>query len=90
MCAVRSQQYKLFNNTELFDLVNDPGETSNVIGEHQDVAANMRIAYDQWWEETKPLMVNEEATLSPVRPFFDMYYQQEKEQGIPDWVEPEL
>jgi len=89
-CAVRSQRFKLMNNVRLFDLLQDPGETRNVIDSFPDVVAEMRKAYDLWWEETKPLMVNEDVPLSSVRPYYEMYYKQEKEQGIPDWEEPGL
>ena len=29
----------------------------------------MRAAYDEFWKETRPLMVNEDAPMSPTRPF---------------------
>jgi arylsulfatase len=80
----------LLNNTELFDLQADPGETTNVIGKFPEVVEDMRKAYDLWWEETKPLMVNEDVPLSTVRPYYEMYYKQEKERGIPEWDEPEI
>jgi len=89
-CAVRSQRFRLVNNTELYDIENDPGEKVNVIEQFPDVAAEMQEAYEEWWKEVRPLMVNEDVPLSPTKPFFEMYFKQEKEQGIPDWVEPEI
>jgi arylsulfatase len=57
--AVRSQEYRFVNDTELHDMVQDPGEKQNVIGRHPDLVAEMRSFYDQWWDETRPLMSNE-------------------------------
>ena len=90
MCAVHSQRFKLLNNNELFDLENDPGESTNVIEKFPEVAAEMQKAYEEWWVEVRPLMINEDVPLLPTKPFFEMYYKQEKEQEIPDWEEPEL
>jgi arylsulfatase len=36
----------------------------------------MREAYDQWWTEVRPLMVNETAPLTPERPFWVEYEKQ--------------
>ncbi|MGD9720980.1 MAG: arylsulfatase [Pirellulales bacterium] len=62
-CAVRGPQFKLVqsagrgeNDTftpswELYDIAADPAETSNVIAEHPEVAADMRAAYDRWFDD---------------------------------------
>lgn len=89
-CAVRSRQFRLVNNKELYDIEADPGETTNVIGRHPKVVAKMRAAYDAWWAETRPLMVNEDAPLSPERPFWVLYEKQLKGWGIPKWEAPQL
>lgn len=36
---------------ELYDLLTDPGETSNVAAEHQDVVDALRAAYDEWFDD---------------------------------------
>ena len=89
-CAVRTQRFRLVSNKELYDIANDPFEKSNVIGEHADQVATMRAAYDEWWAETLPLMVNEDAPNAPERPFWLLYEQQRESTGIPDWTPPEL
>ncbi len=89
-CGVRSQRFRLVNNSELYDIENDPGEQVNVFDEFPDVVVKMQQAYNAWWNELGPMMVNEDAELSPVRPFFEMYYKQETESGIPEWEEPLL
>jgi arylsulfatase len=63
----------------------DPGQTINVIDQHPDVVAQMRAAYEQWWQETRPLMINETVPMSPVRPFHQLYRKQLEGVGIPDW-----
>ncbi len=65
------------NNTELYDLKADPGETKNVIAEHPEVVAKLRAAYDQWWTDVQPLLVNENVTGIPsINPFQELYYKQ--------------
>lgn len=83
--AVRNQRFRLVNNTALFDMQNDPGQTKNVIEEHPEVVRAMRAAYDAWWKATRPLMVNEDAPMSKVRPFWQLYEAQMKDGGIPLW-----
>ena len=41
-CAVRNARFQLVNDTELYDLKSDPGETNNVISEFPEVVANAR------------------------------------------------
>ena len=83
--SVRNQRFRLVNNTELFDMEADPSQQTNVIDIHAQTVAEMRAAYDIWWKETRPLMVNEDAPLSKVRPFHELYNQQVKLTGIPEW-----
>ena len=75
-CAVRNSRFRLVNNKELYDIRNDPGETTNVIEKHPEVVAKMRRAYDAWWEEVLPLMVNEDAVGPKVNPFKERYWKQ--------------
>jgi arylsulfatase A-like enzyme len=84
-CAVRSQRWRFVNNKELFDITVDPYETTDVAAEHPDVVAEFRKAYDVWWEETVPFMVNEDVPYSPVQPQVVRYEKQLKEKGIPEW-----
>jgi arylsulfatase len=50
----------------------------------------MRAAYDRYWQEARPLMVNESAPMSPTKPYFVWFDQQKTTVGIPDWKEPLL
>ncbi len=84
-CAVRNQRFRFVNNSQLYDMLADPGQTQNVIAQHPQVVADMRAAYLKFWQEARPLMVNESAPMSPTRPFHVLYEQQLKAGGIPDW-----
>ena len=75
-CAVQNSRFTLVNNKELYDLKADPGETENVIGAHPDVVAKLRVAYDQWWNEVQPLLVNENVVGPKVNPFKELYWKQ--------------
>jgi len=89
-CGVRNQRFRLVNNKELYDIDADPFETTNVIEKHLDAVKKMQDAYDNWWSETVPLMVNEKTPNSATKPFFVLYEKQRNEQGIPEWHPPKL
>jgi arylsulfatase A-like enzyme len=74
----------------LFDLEADPYQKTNVIGDYPEVAEKMKAAYEAFWKEARPLMVNETAPMSPTKPFHELYEKQLKDGGIPDWKSPEL
>lgn len=74
----------------LYDMESDPGQTKNIIAEHPDIAAAMKAAYDRYWSEAVPLMVNESAPMSPTKPYHEWYRAQEAAGGIPEWKAPEL
>ena len=88
--AVRTQRWRLVNNRELYDIAADPYEKTDVAGKHPEVVADLREAYDRWWDETMPLMVNEDAPYSPVQPQPERYRRQLEARGIPRWESPQL
>ncbi|MBI3864539.1 MAG: arylsulfatase [Planctomycetia bacterium] len=75
-CAIRTSRFRLVNNEMLFDILADPGETTNVIAEHPEAVAAMRKAYDRWWEEILPRLENENVTGPKVNPFKALYWKQ--------------
>ncbi len=83
--SVRNQRFRFVNNTELFDMEADPGQTKNVIEQHPDIVKEIRTDYDAWWKATRPMMVNETAAMSPTRPFHELYKAQLANSGIPEW-----
>ncbi|MEW4452413.1 arylsulfatase [Bremerella sp. JC817] len=52
--AVMSQQWRLINGKELYDIQQDPGQKNNVAAQHPEQVAAMRKFYDQWWAELEP------------------------------------
>ena len=88
--AVRNQRFRFVNNVALYDMQNDPGQTTNVIDQHPAEVERMRAAYDRWWKGTRPLMVNEGVPMSPTRPFHVLYSKQKEATGIPLWKRPQL
>jgi arylsulfatase A-like enzyme len=50
-CAARSQQFKLVNGKELYDLKMDPAESKDVSATRPEVAARLRGAYEAWFRD---------------------------------------
>jgi arylsulfatase len=88
--AVRNQRFRFVGNNALYDMTKDPSQTTNVLEQHPEVVAEMRAVYDEWWKETRPQMVNEDAKMSRTRPFHELYRKQIAATGIPDWQPPSL
>ncbi len=88
--AVRSEKWRLVGPDTLYDIEKDPGETTNVFAAHPEVAAEMQKAYEAFWAEARPLMVNEDAPLDVAKPFEASYLKQKAATGIPAWTAPEL
>jgi len=74
----------------LFDMLKDSAQTTNVIEQHPEVAAKMRTEYAKFWQQARPLMVNEGVPMSKTRPYHVWHAEQLKAGGIPQWKEPEL
>jgi arylsulfatase len=89
-CAVRTQRWRFVNNIELYDIADDPYESTSVAAEHPDVVQTLRDSFEAWWAETRPLMVNEDAPYAPQQPQAVRYETQLRQRGIPDWVPPKL
>jgi len=56
-CMMRNQRYKLVDGRELYDMDQDPGETTDIAAELPEVVAELRHAYEQWFQdvsETRP------------------------------------
>lgn len=68
--SIQNKRFTLVNNKngeELFDLKNDPGETTNVIAQYPEVVDQLRKIYDQWWVRIQPGLVNEDAYERPAK-----------------------
>ncbi len=75
-CSIRDRRFTLVNNVELYDLQSDPGESQNVFTEQPVAVAKLRAAYDHWWKEVQPLLVNENVTGPKLNPFKALYWKQ--------------
>ena len=97
--AVRSERWRLVYSMKkksldptvhvhLSDINEDPSETTNLVDQYPEVVKELSAAYDVWWEETRPLMVNE--GLPQIAPtdthFTHLYDTQSKESEIPLWA----
>lgn len=63
-------------NWQLFDLTNDHAQKIDVSGEHPEVVKDLRTAFDKWWDECLPLMVNEKVVGPKLNPFAVRYWEQ--------------
>lgn len=75
-CAIQNARFTLVNNSELYDLKADPGEKNNIIAEHPDVVVTLRAAYDQWWNDVQPTLVNEDVVGPKMNPMKELYWKQ--------------
>ncbi len=48
--AVMTEQYRLVNGEELYDISADPGQLSNVAADNPEVVSQLRDEYDAWWD----------------------------------------
>ncbi|MDZ4848130.1 MAG: arylsulfatase [Pirellulaceae bacterium] len=74
----------------LYDMQSDPSQKENIIAKNPKVVAEMQAAYDQYWKEARPLMVNETAPMSPTQPYHEWFNAQKSSTGIPNWKVPQL
>lgn len=87
--AVRTEKWRMVNKA-LYDIEQDPGQKENIADQHSEVASELIAAFDAWWDEVRPMMINEDAPLDVGKPFHDQFVKQKQQSGIPDWVKPQL
>jgi arylsulfatase A-like enzyme len=61
---------------QLFDLSTDYAQENDVAPHHPEIVTALAKAFDQWWNECIPLMVNEKAVGPDINPFQKIYYRQ--------------
>ncbi|MHC4400700.1 MAG: arylsulfatase [Planctomycetota bacterium] len=54
-CAVMTERWRLVNGKELYDVKTDPGQQSDLAAKSPQVVAELRTAYDGWWESLSPV-----------------------------------
>ncbi len=50
-CAALSDRYKLVNGKELYDIVEDPAEKTDIAARQPDVVNRMRKGYEEWFRD---------------------------------------
>jgi hypothetical protein len=49
--AVMTERYRLVDGKELYDIVSDPGQTSDIAGQEPEVVRRLRGAYEEWYAD---------------------------------------
>ncbi len=49
--SVMTDRWRLVDNNELYDIIEDPGQQNNIIEQHPEVAERLSGEYDLWWNE---------------------------------------
>jgi arylsulfatase len=75
---------------QLYNIDRDSGQKTNVLDQYPEVADELINHFDRWWKETRPLLVNEDASLDAGKPFIEQFEKQKEKIGIPAWAVPEL
>jgi arylsulfatase len=87
-CSVRTPRWTLVSvpskpraeiarpSWQLFDVKADYAQSHNVAAEHPEVVAELAAAYERWWSEVRPRMVNERVKGPAVNPFKELYWKQ--------------
>jgi arylsulfatase A-like enzyme len=83
MAGIRNKRWHLVSEAggaepqwQLFDLQADYAEVNNVADKHPEIAKELAGAFDKFWAEALPLMVNEQALGPRINPFQELYYKQ--------------
>ena len=87
--AVRNERFRLVEN-KLYDMRKDPSQLMDIADKNPKVVQSMRLAYEKFWKETRPLMVNEGVPMSPTQPYHVLHAKQLENGGISDWNAPQL
>ena len=86
---MRNEKWRLVGDS-LYNIEKDPGETKDRAQDYPEVVSEMRKSFDVWWDEVRPLMVNEDACLDTGKPFVIQFEKQQQDSGIPDWIPASL
>lgn len=56
-CSTMNQRWRLVNGKELYDITADPGQRNDFASQHPEIVAELRAAYEAWWESLQPAFV---------------------------------
>ena len=92
--AVRTKAWALVSpeggpepHWQLYDLRTDYGQEHDVRAAHPDVANRLAAAFDHWWADVLPRLINEQAVGPQINPFQELYYRQFGGQPTPEALE---
>lgn len=93
--AVRDERWRLTVNRGLdrdmmlCDIVNDPGEEVDVRKQYPEIIQQLLKHYGQWWDECRPLMINEDADITIGGAVWPGYLKEQQAKGsIPELIIP--
>lgn len=93
--SVMTDRWRFVDNKELYDIESDPGQKSNLIRQHPEVAAKLSAFYDTWWsdvsrrhQEATRLHVGAEQE-NPVQ-LSSHDWMPPMSQGNPPWNQPSI
>lgn len=83
MCGVLTSRWHLVSEKggakpkwELFDLNSDYPEANNVADKHPEIVSDLSKAFEKFWVESLPCMVNERVIGPSINPFQELYFRQ--------------
>lgn len=83
MTSVRNSRWSLVSASgaespqwELFDLENDYAQAINVADQHPQMVKELSQAFEQWWSDCQPMLINEKVLGPKLNPFAQRYWQQ--------------
>ena len=61
--SVMTRRWRLVNGTELYDMASDPGQSTDVAGQHPEVVGSLRGVYERWWDDIEPTFADTPRTV---------------------------
>lgn len=93
--AVMTQQWRLINGEELYDVQADPGQQRDVAGDYPEVKEQLRRAYGAWWDHIDDrfddyvrIPIGEKE--NPVRITAHDWHPQDGSDGAVPWNQPAI
>ena len=93
--AARNEQWRLTVSQDmkrgaaLCDIVKDPSEEVDVSKQYPEIVSQMLDVYGEWWDECRPLMINEDADITKGGSYWRDYLKEQQKKGpIPELLIP--
>jgi hypothetical protein len=77
----------MVNGRELYDILQDPGETQDIAKDHPALMKDLRNSQQSWWESVLPsALEHEEVVGPPINPFKQDYWNAFPSPRDPDLI----